>query len=175
MDRAKIRDVLDSHFYRYPKMEIDDLYKLCHHASMGSEHAITDEKFVEEWLQRELQNMGEGPDDPMVDEIASDYRIIRVHLRPYNRAGGDPDALLEAFIKTAHEFKKNNGLMIAYWKVLEEMYAEDELPKSLKEFNDFFMRMQLESFPAVHHSAKYEEAYRPAYRVIAREFFTLAK
>jgi hypothetical protein len=174
MGRDKILEILDSHIKRYPRMEVDDVYKLCHHASMGSEHAITDKKSVEDWLHRELQNMGGGPEEPLVDEIASDGRIIRVHLRPYFEARDDPKALLDAFIKTAYEFKKNEGLMVAYWNVLDEMAAADALPKSLKDYNEFFTRMQLNGFPAVHHSAEYEKAYRPAYRVIAREYFNLA-
>ena len=39
--------------------------------------------------------------------------------------------------------------------------------------HDFFMEMQQESFPALHHSEKYDEVYRPAYWMIALEFFTL--
>jgi hypothetical protein len=39
--------------------------------------------------------------------------------------------------------------------------------------HDFFMRLQPENLPALHQSAKYEEVYRPAYWVIALEFFTL--
>ena len=172
MERDKIRGILSSHFYRYPKMKVDDLYKLCHHASMGSEHAITDEKFVEEWLHRELQTMGEGPDDPMVDEIASDGHIIRLHLRPYIKAGGASPALLKAFITTAHRYKKNDGLMMAYWHVIKEISSDGTLPKALKDYDIFFIQMQRDKFPAVHHSPDYEKAYRPAYRVIAREFFT---
>lgn len=171
MGRDKIRNIITSQFERYPKMQVDDLYKLCHHACMGSEHAISTEEAVREKLLRELKEMGEGPKDPIVDEISSDGRIIRVHLRPYMESGGDPDALLFAFIQTAHKFEKNKDLMNGYWGQLKEMAVGDTFPKLLVDFNKFFVQKQEEGYPAVHHSSDYEDAYRPAYRVIARAFF----
>lgn len=172
MEHKKIAAIINNHIFRYPKMQIEDLYKLCHHACMGSEHAITNKSGVRDWLTRELEEMGPGPDDPLIDEIASDGRIIRVHLRPFVRAGGDPETLLDAFLKTANEFEKDETLMRSYGGVVHKMYEAGELPRSLSVFNQFFTQKLKEGFPAVHHSPIYEVAYRPAYRVVARALFS---
>ena len=49
--------------------------------------------------------------------------------------------------------------------------AEDgELPFEQDEMQAFFKQVEENDFPVVHHSSSYEDAYRPAYRVIKQEY-----
>jgi hypothetical protein len=49
--------------------------------------------------------------------------------------------------------------------------AEDGgLPFEQDDMQAFFRRVEEDDFPAVHHSSRYEDTYRPAYRVIKQEF-----
>lgn len=50
MDETKFRQIVLANLSRYPRMQIADLYKLCHQAALGSEHALKDERAVREWL-----------------------------------------------------------------------------------------------------------------------------
>ena len=95
--------LLRRHLARYPEMQLPDFYKLVHQASMGSEHAVTDERRARSCLEQELARIGEGPEEPMLDPIRPDGAVLRVHLRPYLASGADPDRLLEAFVRTAGE------------------------------------------------------------------------
>jgi len=52
------------------------------------------------------------------------------------------------------------------------MAAVGLLPFALDELRRFFAAMQAQAFPAVHHSKRYRQAYRPAYRVIVQRFLT---
>ena len=161
----KFEALLRSHIARYPAMQIQDFYKLVHQAAMGSEHAISSAQAAREWLQRELAEMGAGPQEPVIDPISADGQIVRVHLRPFMEQGGDPESLLNAFIRTANEYHGDVQVLEEYWQAVKEIR---HFP--LAELQGFIEPMQARKYPAVHHSAEYERLYHPAYRVVWRKF-----
>jgi hypothetical protein len=158
--------VLQNHLVRYPSMQIQDVYKLMHQASMGSEHAVTDAVGVQRWMERELAEMGAGPDEPMLDPISGDGQMVRVHLRPFVSQGGNPESLLDAFVRTANEFRGNKQALEEYWKI-----ASDLLNFPANQIDDFMQSIRTQGYPAVHHSTEFERLYRPAYRVVWHKFF----
>lgn len=162
--------ILTSHISRYPEMKIQDVYKLIHQASMGSEHAISDLGEARTWLEQELNELGEGPQEPVKDPISVDENILRVHLRPYMTAGGKPEALLEAFIRTAKESQGDTHLLEQYWDVAAQLAKESKLPFPASEMEIFFESLKAQGFPAMHHSLGYKRKYRPAYRVVKADF-----
>lgn len=158
---------------RYPRMQARDLYKLAHQAALGSEHALSDQVGVRRWLERELVEMGPGPADPLVDPISAEGQIVRLNLRPYIAAGGDPALLLEAFTRTAQEFHGSVETLRRYLRYAVKIDLGGDLPFTLDTMLEFFARMEKLGFPAAHHSEQYETAYRPAYRVIHRAYLNL--
>ncbi len=152
------------HLARYPAMQIVDLYKLIHQATLGSEHAVTDPEAARRYLGRELAEMGDGLPEPLLDPLSEETGIIRVHLRPYAAAGGDPDRLLEAFLRTANEFHGDTQTLERYWFVATDLgyFPADRMDK-------FIRSMRNQHYPAVHHSPDYQRLYRPAYRVVWRD------
>ena len=117
--------LLDSHFYRYPLMQVQDLYKLLHQAALGSEHAVLDETGAQKWLESELATMGDGPDEPLLDPISPDGSIARLHLRPCLVAGVDPQAILAAFLGTARAWHGSLETLRDYGR-LAVLFAEQE-------------------------------------------------
>lgn len=162
--------ILAAQYRRYPHLQIVDLYKLLHQAGMGSEHAVSDEGGARAWLERELTTMGTGPEEPLIDDISPSGEIVRVHLRPYIGAGHDPDKLLEAFLRTAREYRGSVGRLQRYGAAAEQMASAGLLPLQPHQIGEFMQRMEQQGFPAVHHSHIYEHLYQPAYRVVARQF-----
>ena len=160
-----IKSVLFSHLSRYPAMQIQDIYKLLHQATLGSEHAISDPLSARQWLTRELAEMGSGPSEPLIDPITDDGSIVRVHLRPFIAAGYDPDSLLDAFVRTANEYHGDIRTLKQDWQVASDMRI---FPVS--EMDKFFASMKAKKYPAVHHTPTFQKLYRPAYRVIALSF-----
>jgi len=159
-----IQAILSDHFSRYPAMQIQDVYKLFHQAALGSEHAISNPDDARTWMDRELTEMGDGPDENTMDPISPGGQIVRVHLRPYVAQGEDPEVLLTAFIQTANEFQGDEELLESYWKTAAEM-----MPFLPKEIVRFIEPLRAKNYPAVHHSQEYERLYRPAYRVVLRK------
>jgi hypothetical protein len=162
--------ILAAQYRRYPRLQMADLYKLLHQASLGSEHAISDEAGVRAWLDRELATMGAGPEEPLIDGISPAGEIVRVHLRPYVAAGHDPEKLLAAFLRTAREVRGSTAGLRHYGEVAERMASAGRLPFPPDQVAAFMRRMEQQGFPAAHHSPIYDELYRPAYRVVARMF-----
>ena len=109
--------ILREHFARYPSMQIQDVYKLIHQAALGSEHAISRSESARKWMERELAEMGEGSDEPAVDPISEDGQIVRVHLGPFVAQGGNPETLLDAFIRTANEYRGEVQVLKNNWKI----------------------------------------------------------
>jgi hypothetical protein len=167
---ASFRNILVNQWQRYPRMQIQDLYKLLHQAAMGSEHAVRDSETARIWLEAEVRELGEGPEEPVMDPISPSGEIIRVHLRPFLRAEGDIDSLLTAFYRTANEYQGSSESLLGYWTYAENMVEAGDLGLDRVEMEDFIASMKLEGFPAVHHSELYERNYHPAYRVIGSAY-----
>lgn len=163
--------ILEEHLKRYPLMQLVDIYKLVHQASLGSEHAVGNFHQARVWLEREVASLGAGPDEPAEDPISPEGDILRIHLRPYLNQGGDVQRLLRAFVQTANDFKGSLDRMREYWMAVEFIADVGRLETPLSEVRAFWSVMEARNFPAAHHSPGYQEIYRPAYRVVARQFF----
>lgn len=157
--------ILTNQISRYPRMQVQDLYKLIHQAAMGSGHAITDPQAARKWLEEEMANLGDGPDEPLVDPISPDG-IVRIHLRPYIQNQGNPEVLLDAFIQTANQFVASPDRLPAYGQLAANLAKAGQLPFAPAEIEDFWSMRAGQGFPATHHSSEYVAYYRPAYRVI---------
>jgi hypothetical protein len=165
-----LQAILYSHFARYPQMQARDLYKLLHQAALGSEHAVKDEDAARLLLSRELAEMATGPDDPLLDPISPDGSIVRIHLRPYIIAGWDPETLLQAFMRTANEWRGSVETLREYGQSAADLAEKGLLSLSAQEVSAFFAEMEAQGFPAAHHSEVYGRLYHPAYRVVAHKF-----
>ncbi len=166
----RLRRILTDQVARYSQMEIQDLYKLLFQGVMGSGHAISSPDTARAWLERELESLPKGPDEPMIDLISPDGDIVRVNLRPFMQSGGDTSSLLNAFVRTANEHRGTTERLRLYWSFAERLAEDGHLPFKQTDMRGFFKRMEEDGFPAVHHSTRYENAYHPAYRVIKQDF-----
>lgn len=169
----KFIPILQAHLARYPGMQLVDIYKLIHQASLGSEHAVRDEEQARRWMEKEIADLGTGPDEPVIDPISPQGDLLRIHLRPFLRWGGDVQSLLQAFVRTANEFQGSLDRLKEHWLAVETMAEKGKLGIALEEVRAFWSAMEARNFPAAHHSPFYQERYRPAYRVVARQFYTI--
>lgn len=149
-------------FVRYPFMQVQDVYKLVFQAVFGSEHAVIDSQSARKWLEQEIEQLGPGPNEPVIDPIAAEGQVVRVHLRPFLAEGGDPETLLDAFIRSGKEIHGDAQTFASYW-----MVARQTGHFSQAEMDAYYETKRTEGFPAVHHSPVYAAAYCPAYRVVA--------
>lgn len=165
-----IRPLLQRQLALYPKMEIQDCYKLLFQACLGSEHAVGDAAGATRWMEREWASLGEGPAEPPIDPISPDGKLVRVNLRPLKERKGDAAALVQAFVATANGFRGSRETLAAAWAQLVTLAESGAIPFSAADVRAFGEKQAAAGYPAVHHSARYNALYRPAYRVVAREF-----
>jgi hypothetical protein len=170
LEETAFHRLLTNQLGRYPQLAVQDLYKLIFQASFGSEHAVVDLVAARLWLERERYELAHGPEEPIIDPISPDGHIVRLNLRPYLAARGDLAGLLAAFVRTAREYRGTEATLRRYWCYAEHMAATGLLPFACEALQGFFVDMQAEGFPAVHHSDTYTRTYRPAYRVIVHGF-----
>jgi hypothetical protein len=163
--------LLTTHFTRYPLMQVQDLYKLLHQATLGSEHAVLDESSAQKRLETEMASMGEGLDEPLLDPISPDGSIARLHLRPCLQAGIDPQAILSAFLRTAQEWHGSYETLQEYGPMVAQLAEDENWHISRQEMVTFFATMEKEGFPPWHHSQIFSATYHPAYRVVSTEIW----
>lgn len=166
-DVGSFEDILARQYARHPQMALADLYKFIHQAALGSEHAVADTAMARRWMDDEIATLSDGLPEPLLDPLTPDGRLARVHLRPYLAEGGSPEDLLQAFVQTANTYHGSKEQLRAYWQTAETMAEAGDLPFPPDTMAVFIARMAEAGYPAVHHSDAYNEAYHPAYRVVA--------
>jgi hypothetical protein len=171
-DEIRFRKILSDQVSRYPNLQIQDLYKLIHQGTMGSEHAIDVPERARTWFEKEIKNLQPGPEEPVVDPVSLSGEIVRINLRPYLSAGGNPEHLIKAFIRTTNEYKGSFDGISKLWSFAENLARDEKLGFRLEELSEFYNQMAELGFPAMHHSEIYKESYHPAYRVVSYSIFT---
>jgi hypothetical protein len=94
-----------------------------------------------------------------------------VHLRPLILSGGNPLKLSLAFWESSQAYHGTEDLLKAYWLGAQHLAEAGEIPLDGKEMEGYFADRQAGEFQPVHHSPAYREAYKPAYRVVLKEFW----
>jgi hypothetical protein len=163
-EREKIQNIVKANLLKFPQMEFQDVYKLIHQASFGSAHAVLDSAMASEWMETEWNSLDTCSGEQMIDTISADGSIVRVNLRPYKQANLSKASLLSAFVNTANKFKGSKKIFEKNIKYVLEL--KSFLPYQYAEIINFLKKMKQKGYPAVHHTQKYEDLYKPAYRVI---------
>ena len=87
IDKEGVESLIVEHYDRRPLMRATDLYKLLYQGVFGVGH-IMDEGALD-WLRAEAEKLDieENPDEPLLEDVSADGKIVRVNLRPYLRRG----------------------------------------------------------------------------------------
>ena len=161
-----IQDVLSEHFARYPYMEPQDAVKLLYQAEFGPGHSIVDEKKALTDLKNEMAGLGEAPGEKMYESIGNG--LCRWNLRPCVSQGIPAEDIARLFVDTARTVRGDKRRFQQSLRLLEEMAEGEETPFEALALDVYLMGYQEKKCPAVHHSAAYNAAYHPAYRVVSQ-------
>jgi hypothetical protein len=161
-----VSQLLSAHLARYPAMQLDDVYKLLHQAALGPGHAVKDAAAARAWLEKEAAELGAGPMEPETDVISPDGRLARVHLRAWLAAGKGLEDLNRAFVETANSYPPSPEKLGKFCGCLGDLAATGGIPFAQQDVVAYFDRIAQASYPVIHHSKKYTDAYQPAYRVV---------
>lgn len=154
-----------------PAATPQDAYKWLFQAARGGEHAAPSAEAARRWLEREWETLGPPrPGEPLVEPLRPDGAVVRLHLRPFRAAGGDREALLEAFLGSARAFAADPELFVAAWRAFGDGLPADAAgPMSRAAWAELDRASEEAGWPARHHSRAYAEVHAPAYRVLTGE------
>ena len=165
-----INQLLSQHIARYPRMQLDDIYKLLHQAALGPGHAVKDVTNARAWLEKEAAELGPGPVEPENDIISPDGRLARVHLRSWVAAGRRLDDLNRVFFETANSYTPSRERLEKFCGCLGDLASAGGIPFAQQAVLAYFDRIAQAGYPVVHHSNTYTDSYKPAYRVVAIDY-----
>lgn len=147
---------------RYDKGEVRDLIKQAYQGAYGAGHATVDLKRAWGYFSREFSSV-QGENIPLVEIISPDY--CRINLAAWKKEGLPPEWLFNMFTASSEIFPDSEELFKKYLALITESFPDRKagMEKFLTQYRG----------GAVHHSATYRHAYRPAYRIVSTRFLTI--
>jgi hypothetical protein len=171
MANETLRTLINTHIERYPQLDILDIYRLLHQAEFGPGHALKNLKSVREWLERESEIIEADTSASMLESVHPEGSIVRLHLRPYLAAKADLGKLLQAYIESSKAVEGRTDRMKAAWEYFQSLVQVGGVLESRFDRRTVALigrTRAAENWPASHHSPAFEQAYKPAYRVLTR-------
>ncbi len=164
--REKTKKILLSHLEKYPLLQPSDVLKLLHQSAFGCEHLISSPENVTRYIKEEYESLSENRTE---EPEPLDGNFLRVPLSYMNR-GLAPETLGRLFFLSAEKKTDGKEALLEKAEAVKELAQEGALPFSREEFCKAFSNWQENGFPALHHSDMFRNAYKPAYRVISKDF-----
>ena len=160
--------VVREHLLRRPGMELRDVYKLLCQGVRGPEHLVTTPDDFAARLHAEWETVAAEDSEPLLESIRPDQRLSRVNLRPYKARGGEVEALVEACLEAAGSTWGTPDDLRQAWATFVVMCRTDPATAfRLDEVLAFSGRLEAQGYPVLHHSQRYRDLYRPAYRLVS--------
>lgn len=159
-----MESILLTHARRYPLMEPRDAVKLLYQSEFGGGHLIHDESAFRDFLLREYQQTPRNPSIPLLEDIGNG--IVRVNLAALDACHFSPDALGDAFLRSARLPRGNLASFHDKLRQLTDLTHEGRMPFTPEALSAYLEGYLLQGCPPVSHSDAYRTAYRPAYRVV---------
>lgn len=160
------RHLLLAHVARYPLQEPQDVYKLLFQGCCGPEHAV-ERGGAQARLAEEVATLREAELEPMIELLPPGGAFVRVHLRPFVAAGGQPVDLAAAFVRSAQPVAGGRRVLGELWTQVEALAEAGLLPFGGERAREYGVVQASAGYPPCRHSPKFNAAYWPAYRVIA--------
>lgn len=178
---STLAQVLDWHLEHYPLLQAADIYKLVHQSVFGPGHIVESADQCRKVLEHEFARLSSLPPDTATlapvsetEPLDPEGELVRVNLAPLRAGSSMADALVSVLVETARTFVPVAGKMPARLAASVE-WCRKRLPEQAVWLEEIADAAPREGFPPTHHSAAYEAAYRPAYRVVRRDLWEQAK
>lgn len=171
MNENKTRELLIRHYQRYPKLQIEDIFKYLFQSAFGCEHLVSSEETALDYIKREYETVSKT-ESPLIEPLDGEY--ARVHLSCMNE-GLKAETLAKLFCLSSKHEPDGKALLEDKLRVAKELIVNGELPLDLEAFDKMLKSWKNAGYPAIHHSEAFRSEYRPAYRVIANRYIDLIK
>ena len=161
-----MREILLSHFARYPQMTPQDAVKLVYQSAFGPGHLLADLARARAFLHRELEETPARAGD-VYEPIGNGY--ARLYLAAAKAEGVEEAAVFQAFFAAANGKTPGKEAFEQGLSLLEGLAVQGQTPFSVAELEAYLREYRAAGCPMVSHSQTYRDAYHPAYRVVQIE------
>ena len=173
VDSAAVKTTISNQLKTYPESRLLDLYKSFFQDRFGPGHIIRDRESARDYILSELTG-ADTLTGPGTEPCGWEGNYVRVNLSVVADGLLTADELTDALMASAKEVKEED---IERWKeewkeewkeivVIIEKYYPD-IPK-IEEDKTKIDELLASGQYAYHHSAVYNAAYHPHYRIIAK-------
>lgn len=170
----ELMQLVARHIQQRPAMRAQDVYKLLYQGIRGAEHNLPSPELFTIRLQAELASLSPDPAEPLCESIRPDNALRRINLRAYLVGCHDRNWLVEACLKTAKLKGGSQQDLIEVWQTFIYSVDAGHFPTISKDQAcAFTIWLETHNFPSIHHSTIYQNTYRPAYRLVASQYFPL--
>jgi hypothetical protein len=154
----------------YPESRLQDIYKSFYQDHFGPGHLITDTATVRYYLYSELSE--NDVSYPFYYEpTGCEGRFVRVFLSAVSDSLVSAEELLDAFIRSANEFKEPETEWVNEWAEIVRTIRENEISVEGFDVDEPLLTEAAQDNQAAHHSRAYNAAYHPHYRIVRRDIF----
>ncbi len=165
MNNNDISQVLLNHFEEYPLLKPRDAFKFLFQSIFGCEHMISSPEFVISYIKNEFETASEHK--KVIEPLLGNY--CRVNLDILN-SGLSEETLGKLFFLTAKKEKGTLSDLKNAVEVLKDLANKGLTPFGKQELLEALKIWEEENFPPIHHSDAFRQNYKPAYRVISKDF-----
>lgn len=154
----------------YPRLELPDIYKALYQSAFGCEHLLSDPSAAADYIKEEAMRSCEldgASTDRLIEPLDGDY--CRVYLE-YLSHGLTAETFARLFVMSAERQSDATWRFSEKLHVLALMAEAGEIPFSAAELSEYIAEKKQAGYPPCHHSDKYRTEYKPAYRLMKREF-----
>ena len=162
----QLERLINFHLQIYPDMCLQDVYKLLHQGIFGPQHLLLNPESARSYLQREWEGVKPTDIEALTEPVSIDGEMIRVNLRPYKAGGGKRETLWQTLYNSAIIIQPDNEKFARLWQQVIDLCQELKLPFSVEEVERLGQETTAQRYPALHHSTEYQQANKPAYRVV---------
>lgn len=154
----------------YPEARLQDIYKSFYQDHFGPGHLIKDTAMVRHYLFSELEK--NDVSYPIYYEpTGCEGRFVRVFLSAVADSLISAEELLDAFMRSANEFKEPQTEWVTEWAEIVRTIRENEIYVEGFDEDEPALTEAAKNHQAMHHSRAYNVAYCPHYRIVRRDIF----
>lgn len=155
----------------HPRMEAQDVMKLCFQAAYGAEHILTDKDKALTYLIEEFDKTAAKNID-VFEAISDEYSRCNIDAWKYLKLPSD--WLLQMFYHTASiKRDKQEAFFMECLDIVAECVNGGFLPFNIEEWEKYRELYMAGGIRPVHHSETYRFNESPAYRIVKNEYVSL--
>ena len=162
-----LEDIWAAHFSVYPLTQPQDAVKLIYQGEFGPGHLISDLRKAAQMLHDEMEKTEADEKQPLYEPIGNG--LCRLNLAACKARRIPEPVILHLFCDAAASTKGDKKQFRHKLYQLKDMAQREETPFESIALDYFLVGYDEKRCPAVHHSAAYQAAYHPAYRVVVQK------